>query len=308
MKNRQDIVNELHTVRDYVRWATSTMVERGVYFGHGSDNPWDEALFLVQAALHWPQPLDAQVLDSRLLMVERKRIVDWVLLRVEQRLPLPYITGRAWFAGLAFISDRRAIIPRSPIAELIEQKFEPWYSGEPITAVLDLCAGGGCIGIACAVTMPEARVDLIDLSAGALALAADNIKLHGVQERVTAIESDLFAALATQSKRYNIIVSNPPYVDAADLASMPAEYRHEPALALGSGDDGLELARRILSEAGDYLTDDGLLVLEVGNSAVALQQQYADIPFTWIDFERGGEGVLVFSAAELAAHRRYFHV
>lgn len=308
MKNRQEIVNQLHSVRDYVRWSTSTMVEHGVYFGHGTDNAWDESLYLVQAALHWPQPLDAQMLDSRLLIPERNRIVDWVLKRVEQRMPLPYITGSAWFAGLPFTIDRRAIIPRSPIAELIEQDFQPWYQGEQLESVLDLCAGSGCIGIACAMYMPAIEVDLVDLSAPALALAQENIVRHSLQDRVTAIESDLFAALAPEGRRYNIIVSNPPYVDSSDLASMPAEYRHEPALALGSGSDGLELSRKILREAGNYLNDDGLLVLEVGNSAVQLEQQYPEIAFTWIDFERGGEGVLVITAEELAAQQHLFDV
>jgi ribosomal protein L3 glutamine methyltransferase len=307
MKNRQEIVSQLHSVRDYVRWSTSTMVEHGVYFGHGTDNAWDESLYLVQAALHWPQPLDAQMFDSRLLLPERNRIVDWVLKRVEQRMPLPYVTGSAWFAGLPFTIDRRAIIPRSPIAELIAQDFQPWYRGEQPKSVLDLCAGSGCIGIACAMYMPGIEVDLVDLSAPALALAQENIERHALQDRVTAIESDLFAGLAP-GRRYNIIASNPPYVDAADLASMPAEYRHEPALALGSGADGLELSRRLLREAGNYLSDDGLLVLEVGNSAVALEQQYPEIAFTWIDFERGGEGVLVMTAEELAAQQHLFDV
>ena len=284
------------------------MVEHGVYFGHGTDNAWDESLYLVQAALHWPQPLDAQMLDSRLLLPERNRIVDWVSKRVEQRMPLPYITGSAWFAGLPFVIDRRAIIPRSPIAELIEQEFQPWYRGEHPQSLLDLCAGSGCIGIASAMYMPDLEVDLVDLSAPALALAQENIARHSLQDRVTAIASDLFAELAPEGRRYDIIVSNPPYVDAADLASMPAEYRHEPGLALGSGADGLELSRKILREAGTYLSDDGLLVLEVGNSAVALEQQYPQIAFTWVDFERGGEGVLVMRAEELAAQQHLFDV
>jgi ribosomal protein L3 glutamine methyltransferase len=308
MKDREDIVNQLHTVRDYVRWGTSLMTEHGVFFGHGSDNAWDESLFLVQAALHWPQPFTEQVLDSRLLLVERNKIIDWLLRRTQQRLPLPYITGRAWFAGLQFNVDRRVIIPRSPIAELIEQDFAPWYAGAGIESVLDLCAGSGCIGIACAMYMPDARVDLVDISTAALELATENIRLHAVADRVVPIQSDLFAALAPEKKRYDLIVSNPPYVDAADLASMPAEFRHEPGIALAAGEDGLELAHRILREAPDYLADDGLLVLEVGNSAVALERCYPDIAFTWVDFERGGEGVLVISAAELAANRASFTV
>ena len=282
------------------------MVEHGVYFGHGTDNAWDESLYLVQAALHWPQPMDAQMLDSRLLLPERNRIVDWVSKRVEQRMPLPYITGSAWFAGLPFVIDRRAIIPRSPIAELIEQEFQPWYRGEHPQSLLDLCAGSGCIGIASAMYMPDLEVDLVDLSAPALALAQENIARHSLQDRVTAIASDLFAELAPEGRRYDIIVSNPPYVDAADLASMPAEYRHEPGLALGSGADGLELSRKILREAGNYLSDDGLLVLEVGNSWEALEDAYPTVPFTWVEFEFGGHGVLVLTAKELQEYSASF--
>ncbi len=306
MKNRRELLDQLQTVRDYLRWATSYMTEHKVYFGHGSDNAWDESVFLLQAALHWPEPLDEKVLDSRLLLPERERVLDFLLLRVEQRMPLPYITGRAWFAGIPFAIDRRAIIPRSPIAELIEQGFAPWYSGPPIERVLDLCAGSGCIGIACAAYLPDADVDLADISTTALALAQDNICEHELQSRVRAIQSDLFSALAAEGKRYDIIVSNPPYVDAGDLASMPAEFHHEPALALAAGEDGLELAHGILREAGDFLSEHGLLILEVGNSATALEQQYPDIPFTWIDFERGGEGVLVITATELAEVRGRF--
>ncbi len=306
MKNRQQVIETLHTVRDYVRWGTSLMARHQVFFGHGTDNAWDESLFLVQAALDLPEPITAQIMDSRLLKEERAKIVDWLSLRVEQRLPLPYISGRAWFAGLSFAVDRRVIIPRSPIAELIEQQFAPWYPGAGIESVLDLCCGSGCIGIACAAYLPDARVDLLDISAPALELARDNISLHQLEDRVTPIQSDLFAGLAGRKVRYDVIVSNPPYVDSADLASMPAEFRHEPGIALAAGEDGLELAHRILRDAPNYLNADGLLVLEVGNSAEALEQYYCDVPFTWVDFEHGGDGVLAISAQELRAYCKYF--
>lgn len=308
MKQRQQILDQLHTVRDYLRYATSLMTRNKVYFGHGSDNAWDEAVFLLQAALHWPQAMEPHILDSRLLVSEREAILDLLLARVEQRMPLPYLTGRAWFADMPFKIDRRAIIPRSPIAELIEQGFTPWYGGSSVDRVLDLCAGSGCIGIACAAWLQQPQVDLVDLSPAALSLAQENIAEHNLHDQVHVIESDLFAALAADEKRYDIIVSNPPYVDSRDLAEMPAEYRHEPSMALAAGDDGLSLARRILAESSDYLAADGLLVLEVGNSATALQAQYPGVPFTWVDFERGGEGVLVISATELAAQRHHFQV
>ncbi len=306
MKNRQEIIETLQTVRDYVRWGTSLMTRHQVFFGHGTDNAWDESLFLVQAALDFPEPVTDRILDGRLLREERTRIVDWLSLRVEQRLPLPYISGQAWFAGLPFNVDRRVIIPRSPIAELIEQCFEPWYSGPRIDSVLDLCCGSGCIGIACASYLADVRVDLVDISAPALQLARDNIALHQFEGRVNPVQSDLFASLDSHHARYDLIVSNPPYVDSADLASMPAEFRHEPAIALAAGDDGLELARRILRDAAAHLNDEGLLVLEVGNSAEALERAYPDVPFTWVDFERGGEGVLVISAQELADYQGHF--
>lgn len=308
MMQRKQIVEQLHTLRDYLRWATSLMAEHRVYFGHGTDNAWDEAVYLVQAALHWPEPLEEKVLDSRLLPAERQRIVDWVYQRVEQRVPLPYITGQAWFAGMPFSIDRRAIIPRSPIAELIEQDFAPWYQGPSPERILDLCSGSGCIGIACAHYQPQARVDLVDISQAALDLAGQNIRGHGMGDRVVALQSDLFDGLAPADKRYDLIISNPPYVDAAELATMPREFHHEPTLALAAGEDGLELARRILREASDYLADHGLLVVEVGNSGEALEQAYPDVPFTWLEFERGGVGVFVLSAEELRAHRGLFQV
>lgn len=306
MIDPREVTEQLVTVRDYLRWGTSVMSECGVYFGHGTDNAWDECLALLQGALHWPQALDAAVLDSRLLPAERARVVDYVLQRVEQRLPLPYITGRAWFAGLPFKVDRRVIVPRSPLAELIEQGLQPWYRGPQPPRVLDLCAGSGCIGIAAAVWIPGSEVDLVDISPEALALAGENIALHGVGDRVRPVLSDLFDALEPGEDRYDLILSNPPYVDAGDLAALPAEFRHEPMLALAAGDDGLDCARRILRRAAEFLTDDGLLVLEVGNSARALEEVFPDLAFTWVELERGGDGVMVASVDELRLWQERF--
>jgi len=205
--------------------------------------------------------------------------------------------GRAWFAGLEFLCDRRAIIPRSPIAELILHGFRPWYNGPAPGHILDLCCGGGCIGLAAAYQFPDARVDLLDVDSGALDLARENAEQLGLQGRVTLIESDLFEALA--DTRYDLILSNPPYVDAADLAAMPAEFHHEPKDALGSGADGLDLTRRILSCAHPFLAASGLLIVEVGNSWAALEQAYPKVPFTWVEFEHGGDGVFALTAQEL---------
>jgi ribosomal protein L3 glutamine methyltransferase len=217
--------------------------------------------------------------------------------RITEHLPLPYLLGRAWFAGLEFYCDPRAIIPRSPIAELILHGFQPWYGGPQPRRVLDLCCGGGCIGLAVAHYFPGVEVDLLDIDPGALDLARENVALLGLGQRVNVVQSNLFDAL--REVRYDLILSNPPYVDASDLASMPAEFHHEPELALGSGPDGLVLTRSILARAADFLHDTGLLVVEVGNSWTALEQAYPTVPFTWVEFEQGGHGVLALSAREL---------
>lgn len=298
--DQASLLDELETLRDFVRFSLSTFHEQRLYFGHGTDNAWDEAVQLVLNAVHLPWDTDAQVLDARLTRSEKRRVLEYLRQRVVERKPLPYITGEAWFMGLPFSVDERVLIPRSPIAELIEQGFEPWLRPGPVSRVLDLCTGSGCIGIATALTMPEAEVDLVDISAEALEVARLNIQRHQLEDRVEAIQSDLFTALS--GRRYDLIVSNPPYVDESDLASMPDEYQHEPALALGSGVDGLEITRRILREATNYLTDDGLLVVEVGNSEVHLMEQYPQVPLTWVELESGGNGVFVITAAELRLH------
>ncbi len=304
MDSNTPVYQQLSTLRDYIRWAVSRFNQENVYFGHGTDNALDEAVALVLFGAGVPVGSEAQLLDATLTVAERIAVLALIEKRVQERIPLPYLTGEAWFAGLLFKVDNRVLIPRSPIAELIEAGFEPWLHYQPVSAILDLCSGGGCIGIACAHYFEEASVDLVDLSAAALTVAKENIQQFELQHRVSAIESDLFTGVA--GRQYQLIVTNPPYVDHADLESMPAEYHHEPASALGSGDDGLDLTRRILQQAADFLTDDGLLVGEVGNSCVALEQAFPDVPFTWIDFERGGHGVFVFSKAELQRYRPYF--
>ncbi len=297
MEPKDSLSQQLTTIRDYIRWAVSCFTRADVYFGHGTDNAMDEALRLVLFSAGIPLGSQADFLDAKLSLQERIAILDLIDQRVEQRIPLPYLIGEAWFAGLAFKVDPRVLIPRSPVAELIQQGFEPWLPYQSVDHILDLCTGGGCIGIACAHYFEEAAVDLADLSEGAIAVANDNISRYELNHRVQAVQSDLFSALA--GRQYQLIVSNPPYVDSEDLASMPAEYQHEPAMALGSGDDGLDITRRILSEAASYLTEEGVLVVEVGNSGIALEQAFPNVPFTWIAFEQGGHGVFVFTKAEL---------
>lgn len=295
--SEQNICAELVTLRDYIRWGASQFNAASLFFGHGTDNAWDEAAQLVLYALHLPvQASNPHWFDARLTMAERRAVVELLERRIHERIPAAYLTGEAWFAGLKFRVDERVLVPRSPIAELIEQGFEPWLQHLP-EKVLDLCTGSGCIGIACAYAFPEADVDLSDISPDALAVAQCNIKEHQLQDRVRAVQSDLFAGL--QGQVYDLIVSNPPYVDREDLAAMPAEYHAEPALGLASGDDGLDFTRRLLGEACEHLTPEGLLVVEVGNSQPALERTFPDLPFTWLEFAQGGQGVFVLSATDL---------
>jgi ribosomal protein L3 glutamine methyltransferase len=300
----QQVVNELMTIRDYIRWSTTQLSKACVYFGHGTDNAVDEATRLVLHCLHIPGDCDLNLLDARITSDEKEHILQLLDRRIKERIPLPYLIGEAWFAGLAFDVDERVLIPRSPLAEMIEQGFEPWLQQQLVSSILDLCAGSGCIGIACAHYFDEAEVDLADLSDQALVVAEKNIARYELNSRVKAVQSDLFSAL--ESKKYQLIVSNPPYVDQQDLASMPKEYHHEPSIALGSGDDGLDLTRKILRQAGRYLTEDGILVVEVGNSGLALEQAYPEVAFTWVEFERGGHGVFVFSKLELEYYQQQF--
>jgi len=298
------ITATLETVRDYIRWAATSFNREQVYFGHGSDNAWDEAVFLVLGALHLPWDTDPAVLDSRLIPAEREAICELIERRCKERVPMAYLINEAWFAGIPFFVDERVLVPRSPIAELIENRFTPWLIGDEVSNILDMCTGSGCIGIACAMTFPDAEVDLVDISSDALEVANINIKRHHLNARVNAIASDLFAGLV--DKKYDLIVTNPPYVDAGDIASMPGEYGHEPALGLGSGDDGLDCIRVILRDAADYLTEYGVLVGEVGNSYVALSEAFPEVPFLWLDLERGGHGVFVLTAEQLLQCRDQF--
>lgn len=301
MKSDQaDVISELNTIRDFIRWSLSEFSRHQVFFGHGHALAWDEASQLVLNAVDLPWDANSAVLDSRLTRAEKERVLDYLAQRTQLRRPLPYITGEAWFMGLPFYVDERVLIPRSPIAELISAGFEPWLRPGPVHRILDLCTGSGCIGIACAFAFEEAEVDLADISAEALEVAERNIARHDLVDRVRACQGDLFAAVEGQV--YDIIVSNPPYVDADDLASMPAEYGHEPALALGSGPDGLDITRRILKQAADLLTDEGLLVVEVGNSEVHLMESLPELPLIWVELEQGGNGIFVITAQELRAH------
>ncbi len=299
-----EAVRDLRCVRDFIRWGASRFAEAGLWFGHGTDNAFDEAVALVLHALHVPRTLPPDYLDARLTESERRGVVALIERRVRDRIPAAYLTHEAWFAGLPFYVDERVLVPRSPIAELIEARFEPWIDAERVTAVLDLCTGSGCIAIACALAFPEAHVDGADISPDALAVAAINVERHRLQEQVTLVQSDLMASLA--SRRYDIIVSNPPYVSREEMDAMPEEYRHEPELGLASGEEGLDAVTRILSEAAEHLNADGILVVEVGASADALAARFPQVPFLWLDFERGGEGVFLLTAEQVGMYQEVF--
>ncbi|AVT59595.1 50S ribosomal protein L3 N(5)-glutamine methyltransferase [Pectobacterium versatile] len=298
-----EAVSELHTIQDMLRWAVSRFNAANVYYGHGTDNPWDEAIQLVLPSLYLPLDIPEDMYTSRLITSERQRIVERVIRRVNERIPVAYLTNKAWFCGLEFYVDERVLVPRSPIGELINNYFDEQLPKTP-NHILDLCTGSGCIAIACAQAFPEAEVDAVDISSDALAVTEQNIQQHGLEYRVTPIRSDLFRDLP--AIRYDLIVTNPPYVDEEDMFDLPQEFRFEPELGLAAGNDGLDLVRRILACAPDYLSDDGVLICEVGNSMVHLIDQYPDIPFTWLEFDNGGDGVFMLNKSQLVDYKAHF--
>jgi len=291
-----EAINELVTVQDMLRWATSEFNRAELFYGHGTDNAWDEAVQLVLPSLNLAIDSDITIIQSRLTRRERKMLAELIVTRIEKRIPIAYLTNKAWFAGLEFYVDERTLVPRSPFAELIDAHFAPWVEAYP-KRILDLCTGSACIAIACAYAFPEAEVDAVDISDEALEVAEINIQGHGVEQQVFPIQSDLFSGI--ENEKYDLIISNPPYVDAEDMANLPDEYKHEPELGLACGFDGLDLVRKMLQQASSKLNDKGVLFVEVGNSQVHLQEAYPEIPFTWIEFSAGGHGVFVLTKEQL---------
>ncbi|MDP0075584.1 50S ribosomal protein L3 N(5)-glutamine methyltransferase [Glaesserella parasuis] len=297
------VADDLATILDMMRWAYSYFNASDLYYGHGHDNAWDEANQLVLTALALPMDVPETLYASRLTRVEKERIVEMVEQRLGLRKPVAYLTNSAWFSGLEFYVDERVIVPRSPIGELIQQGFTGILRAEP-KRILDMCTGSGCIAIACADKFPNAEIDAVDLSVDALNVAEINIERHNMAHRVFPFQSDLFDDLSQD--RYDLIVTNPPYVDQEDLDDMPEEFHHEPEMALGSGVDGLDITKRILAQAADFLSDNGVLVCEVGNSMVHLIEQFPSVPFHWLEFKNGGLGVFSLTREQLVANRHLF--
>ena len=292
------------SLRQMVEWGAEQFDAAGLYFGHGTDNAVDEAAWLVAHVLGVPPDYAGVDIDRPLNHSEKTAILALFQRRVSERKPAAYLIKEAWFAGMPFYVDERVLVPRSPIAELIGHGFQPWLGDRPVERILEIGTGSGCIAIACALAFPGAKVDAADVSAEALAVANINRKHYELADRLELIQSDLFSAL--QGRRYDIIVSNPPYVDAEDMAGLPEEFRHEPELGLAAGMDGLDLVVPMLAQAGDYLKPGGLLVVEVGNSWQALEARFPEVPFTWLEFEHGGHGVFLLDATTLAAYRHEF--
>jgi len=297
----REVAEEMVTVRDFIRYAVTHFNQANLVYGHGTDNGWDEAVNLVLSALHLPPDIDNNVLDARLAASEKKVLAEKIKRRVEERVPVPYLVNESWFAGLNFYVDERVIIPRSPIAELLEDELSPWVEIENVQNILDMCTGSACIAVSAALTFSEALVDAVDLSEDALEVAKINVKRFGLEENINLIHSDVFDGLA--GKRYDIIISNPPYVGRVEYDALPAEYTHEPQQSLLCGDDGLAVVRKILAQAENHLTPTGILIVEVGYSQELLEVEYEGVPFTWLQFERGGEGVFLLTAEELREFR-----
>lgn len=291
-----EAVNELVSIQDMIRWATTEFNRAGLFYGHGCDNALDDAKRLILPSLNLPLCVSDEFYSAKLTLRERRMLVEQINKRINLRIPVAYLTNTAWFAGLEFYVDERTLVPRSPFAELITEGFKPWLTSQP-ERILDLCTGSACIAIACAYAFPDAYVDAVDISDDALEVADINIQGHGLEQQVIPMLSDLFSGV--ENEKYDLIVSNPPYVDAEDMANLPDEFKHEPELGLACGFDGLDLVRKMLNQAAGMLNENGLLFVEVGNSQIHLQQAYPEIPFTWVTFKSGGHGVFVLTKEQL---------
>lgn len=298
MNAAPSITQSLTTIRDWIRFTVSQFEQSELFFGHGTDNSYDEAVWLVMSALHLPHDTLENFLDAKLTEPERKHLHHLIEQRITKRVPTAYLVREAWLRGYQFYVDERVIVPRSFIAELLEEGFQPWIEfPEMVESAVDICTGSGCLGILLADAFPNAQIDLVDISPDAIAVANINIAKYGLQQQVKAIQSDMFSALV--GKTYDVMISNPPYVDAPSMAELPAEYRNEPQLALGSGTAGLDHTHTLLREAAHHLNDHGILVVEIGHNREALLQAYPDLPFTWLEVTSGTQFVFLLTKEQL---------
>jgi ribosomal protein L3 glutamine methyltransferase len=289
---------ELFTIRDWLRFTVSQFEESDIFFGHGTDNSYDEAVWLILSALHLPHDTLNNFLDAVITESERKHLARLIEQRITKHTPTAYLVREAWLRGFKFYVDERVIVPRSFIAELLEEGLQPWIEyPELVHSAADICTGSGCLGVLLADAFPDAQIDVVDISPDAIAVANINIANYGLESRISAIQSDMFAAL--KGKKYDVIISNPPYVDAPSMATLPTEYRNEPQIALGSGVAGLDHTHTILREAKKYLNDGGILVVEIGHNRDALLEAYPKLPFTWLEVESGNQFVFLLTKEQL---------
>lgn len=301
LTNYDDATVHFETILDFLRFGISQANAADLFYGHGTDNAYDDIRSLILGSLSLPMDTEDYFLQSRLASEEKQLLVQQLSCRILEQIPVPYLTGEAFFCGLPFYVDDRVLIPRSPMAELINNQFSPWIEADRVMRVLDLCTGSGCIAIACSYAFPDAFIDASDLSSQALEVAAINCQRHGLDEHdVQLLQSNCWDAIP--SVRYDIIVSNPPYISDDEMDTLPVEYTYEPDMALRTGDNGLEIIEKILKKAHNYLSDHGILVVEVGNSEQALIEAWPDLPFVWLEFEYGGQGVFLLTCEQLKAH------
>jgi len=292
------MTTNLHTIRDWLRYAVSRFENSDIFYGHGTDNSYDEAVWLIMSALHLPHDTLNNFLDARLTSEENQHLATLIEKRVTEHTPTAYLVKEAWLRGFKFYVDERVIVPRSFIAELLEDGLQPWVEfPEMVESAADICTGSGCLGILLAEAFPNAHIDVVDISPDAIDVCNINIGRYGLEHQVQAVQSDMFTAL--KGRKYDLIISNPPYVDAPSMAELPAEYRQEPQLALGSGVAGLDHTHTLLTQAAEYLNDGGILVVEIGHNRDALHEAYPELPFTWLDTSAGDQFVFMLTKEDL---------